>query len=66
MEHIKSLIKKMLTRKFLVAIISSTVVFGNAMFDWGITNDQVWSILTPLLTWMGIEGWADIKSRTGV
>lgn len=63
MQHIKKLIKSMLTRKFLAAIVSAAVAFGNAMWGWGLTDDQVWSVLVPFMAFIGIEGLADIKSR---
>lgn len=60
---VKEFAKSLLSRKFLIAIVGATVVFGNYMWNWGLTEDQVWSVLTPLLTYMGLEGFADIKSR---
>lgn len=55
--------KSLLSRKFLVALVGAIVVFGNHMWNWGLTTDQVWAVLTPLLAYLGIEGAADIKSR---
>lgn len=63
MERIKQLLSSMLTRKFLLAAVAAIVVFGNAMWNWGITDDQVWQILTPLLAFIGVEGAADIRER---
>ncbi|KUM39028.1 hypothetical protein [Arthrobacter sp. EpRS71] len=56
-------VRSLLSRKFLIAIVGAAVVFGNYMWNWGLTEAQVWSVLAPLLTYMGVEGFADIKSR---
>ena len=57
----KKFLVTLLSRKFLLAIISAFVVFANAMWDWGLTNEQVWTVLTPLLTFIGVEGAKDYK-----
>lgn len=51
------------SRKLWLAVVAAAVAFGNAMFDWGLTSEQVWSVLAPLLTYIGIEGVADIRER---
>lgn len=55
--------RSLLSRKFLLATVSAIVVFCNAMFGWGLTDDQVWAILAPVLTYIGVEGVADVKAR---
>lgn len=60
---IDTFLKSLLSRKFLIAIVGATVVFGNYLWNWGLSEEQVWSVLAPLLTYMGLEGFADIKSR---
>lgn len=60
---ISDILKGFLSRKFLCALIAGVIAFGNAMWNWGLTNDQVLTIVAPLLAYIGIEGWADIKSR---
>lgn len=59
----QELIARLTSRKFLLAFVAAIVVFGNAFFDWGITNEQVWAILTPILAFIGVEGAADLKNR---
>lgn len=54
----------LLSRKLIVSLIGAVVVFGNAYWNWGLTTDQVMTFLTPLLAYVGFEGFADIKSRT--
>ena len=51
------------SRKFWLAIVAALVVFGNNFFGWGLTDDQVWTFLTPILAFIGVEGAADLKSR---
>lgn len=63
MEKIKQFAESLLSRKFLMAVVGAAVVFGNYMWNWGLTEEQVWSVLTPLLAYIGVEGFADIKSR---
>lgn len=49
------------SRKFLLALAGAIVAFGNAMFDWGISQDQMMLIMTPILTYIGVEGVRDIR-----
>lgn len=63
MERFKQFASSLLTRKFLLAFVAAIVVFGNAMWNWGISEEQVWQILTPILAFIGAEGWADAKER---
>lgn len=51
------------SRKLWLAVVGAAVAFGNAMWDWGLSNDQVWSVIAPLLAYIGVEGIADIKQR---
>lgn len=63
MDKVKQFVKSLLTRKFLLAIVSAAVVFSNHMWNLGLTEDQIWAVLAPVLAFMGLEGIADIKSR---
>jgi hypothetical protein len=58
---IKVFFESQLSRKYLLAIIAAIIAFGNAAFNWGLTQDQVLLALAPILTWMGFEGVRDIK-----
>ena len=49
------------SRKLWLAIIAALVAFGNAMFGWGLTTEQVLTVITPLLAYIGVEGMRDIK-----
>ena len=51
------------SRKFWLALLSAFVAFGNVYFDWGLSVDELWTILFPLLAYIGVEGAADIVGR---
>ena len=51
------------SRKFWIAILGAAVAFGNGYFDWGMTLEQLLTIMAPLLVYIGVEGAADIKGR---
>jgi hypothetical protein len=57
------ILKSFLSRKFICALVASIVAFGNSMWDWGLTPEQVLTVIAPLLAYIGIEGIADIKER---
>ena len=59
----KELGKRYLSRKFVLALISSIVAFGNAMWNWGLAPLEVLLIISPLLGYIGVEGLADIEGR---
>lgn len=63
MERLKQFASSMLTRKFLLSLVAAVVVFGNAMWNWGISEEQVWQMLIPILSFIGVEGAADFKQR---
>ena len=50
------------SRKLWLALVGAAVTFGNMMWDWGMTNEQAWLILLPLLAYIGVEGVRDIKA----
>lgn len=56
MERLKS-------RKFLLAVVTAVVAFGNGFFDWGITNEQLTLFITPIVAFIGAEGLADAAER---
>lgn len=52
------------SRKFLLALVAGFVAFANSMWQWGLTEEQVWAFLTPFLFWIGIEGVVDtVKAK---
>ncbi len=59
----KDLLARLTSRKFLLTIIASATAFGVAIQDNTITQPEVWSILTPILAFIGVEGAADTVTR---
>ena len=55
--------EKLKSRKLWLAVASAFITFGNAMWDWGLSQQEVESIVIPLLAYVGIEGIADIRHR---
>ena len=54
------------SRKFLLAVVAAVVAFGNAYFDWGITEEQVWTIISPLIGFILIEGVGDAMEKKSI
>jgi len=54
---------KWTSRKLWVALIGAAVAFGNSYWDWGMSVEQIMTIIAPLLAYIGVEGIADIKER---
>lgn len=59
----QDLLARLSSRKFLSAVVGAIVVFGNHYWNWGLTEEQVWQVLTPLLAFIGVEGAADVRGR---
>lgn len=57
MDRIKS-------RKFIFAVVAAVIAFGNALFDWGFKTEEVLSIISPLMLFIGVEGALDIKKHS--
>lgn len=63
MQSLREFGNRLLSRKFILALVAGFVAFGNALWDWGLSTEEVWAIITPLLGYIGIEGAADIVER---
>lgn len=63
MERVKIFAQSLLSRKFLLALVAGLVPFGNAMGWWELETEEVWQIIIPIMSFIGIEGVADIKGR---
>lgn len=59
----KQFISRLSSRKFIVALIAAFVAFGNSVWDWKMSQEQVWSVIMPLLAFLGIEGAGDWIKR---
>ncbi len=57
------LIARFTSRKFLLTVIASATAFGVAIQDNTITQPEIWTILTPILAFIGVEGAADTVTR---
>lgn len=49
------------SRKLWLAVISALVVFLNSAFDIGLNQQDIVLMLTPVLSYIGVEGIRDIK-----
>jgi len=58
-------LKRFTSRKFILAVVAAVVAFGNAFFEWGITVEQVWTIISPLIGFIVVEGVGDAMERKG-
>ncbi len=52
--------KKLKSRKFWLALVAAFVTFANSYWDLGLSQGEIWTIIVPLLAYMGIEGLIDI------
>jgi hypothetical protein len=57
------LFKRVTGRKFLLTIIASATAYSVAIEDNTINQSEVWTIITPILAFIGVEGAADTVSR---
>ena len=63
MKDVKNFLKSLLSRKFILALVAAFVAFGNNAWGWGLSEGEVWAVVTPLLAFVGVEGAADWKER---
>jgi hypothetical protein len=56
----KEIKKRFSSRKFILACVASGLIFANSYFDLGLSQSDIQQILTPILTFMGIEGLNDV------
>ena len=54
-------VSRLKSRKFILAVVAALVAFLNAFFELGLTTEQVWSVLAPILTYIGVEGARDFR-----
>lgn len=47
------------SRKLWVAIVSSVILFINHYWGTSISTPEAIAMLSPLLTWLGVEGYVD-------
>lgn len=51
------------SRKFIVALLALIVPIANQQLGWELNASEILALLTPLLAFMGIEGFTDHKQR---
>lgn len=51
------------SRKLILSIAASAVALLNSTFNLGLDTEQVITVITPLLAYIGVEGVADIMER---
>lgn len=51
------------SRKFILSVLAAIVAFVNSTFDLGINQDQMLTIISPMLAFIGVEGLADALER---
>lgn len=56
-------LNRLKSRKLILAGVGAAVSLGNSTFGWGLSTDQVLTVLAPLLAYIGVEGVADIVER---
>lgn len=51
------------SRKFILSLLASTVAFLNSKFNLGLSMDQLMVVVLPILSYVLVEGAADIAGR---
>lgn len=59
-------LKAYTSRKFVITVLFSLIVVLNQVMQWNIPEDTLKLIATMIGGWIGVEGLADIVSRTKV
>lgn len=55
--------ERLKSRKFILSIAASLIAFLNSTFNLGLDTEQIITVITPLLAYIGVEGVADIMER---
>lgn len=58
----KDFLKRLTSRKFILAVVAGLVAFGNGYFDWGLDIKEVLAVVGSFLFYIGVEGVRDIKA----
>ncbi len=58
--------RRFTSRKFILAVLAIFLPFLNQTFNWQLDAAQMIAVLTPLLAFIGAEGWTDHVERTAV
>lgn len=60
---IQQFLLSLLSRKFLLAIIGTYIAFNAGYADGVLTSAELMVALTPILGFLGIEGFGDVQER---
>ncbi len=60
-ETIKIFLLSLLSRKFLLSIAGAYIAFESGMADGSLSQQELLLVLTPILGFLGVEGFADMK-----
>ena len=63
MEKLSDLLTRLTSRKFLLTLLAVSTALTVAAQDGVFTRDEVWTVIVPILSYLGIEGAADIVGR---
>lgn len=58
-----NIVSRFTSRKFILALVSGLVVFLNGAYDLGLNLEEIISIVGVALSYILVEGAADIKER---
>ncbi len=56
---IKAVPNQLKSRKLWLSLVAAFVSFGNGMWDWGLSNEEVGAVVLPLIAYIGVQGVAD-------
>lgn len=56
-------LRSLLSRKFILAVATAVIAYDAAMMDGVMEAGELVTVVSPILAFIGIEGFADIKSR---
>ena len=56
--------KRLSSRKFILALATAVIVFGNNYFEWNLKVEEVLLAISGFLAFIGVEGWKDaVKTK---
>lgn len=61
LKNIKVFLYSLLSRKFLLALAGAYIAWESGWQDGVLTQQELMIALTPILGFLGVEGWADAK-----
>jgi hypothetical protein len=59
----KDIVARLTSRKFLLAVLAAVGAVGVALQDGSVSQNELWTILAPVLSFIEFEGAADVAGR---